>query len=128
MTNILLIPQMTATFHIVTNADWVDQIIIPIADNPTSPLDITGIDFYSELRALEDDPNILISMSTQNGLLINEGANGKLRWQVRYDALRDIKVSSGVLDILALADGNRVNLFQEAGPADVAIRAGVTRI
>jgi len=126
VTNILKIPQMTAIFHIARNADWVDHIVFPKPDDAATVLDITGIDFYAQLRPLEDDPNILVDMSTDNNMLVNSGMTGILSWRVPYSIMRWVKISSGVLDILAIADGHRVNLFQEAGPAEVIVRSGVT--
>ena len=80
----------------------------------------------ARLLVVEDDPNILVDMSTDNNMLVNSGMTGILSWRVPYSIMRWVKISSGVLDILAIADGHRVNLFQEAGPAEVIVRSGVT--
>jgi hypothetical protein len=126
MTNILLLPQIRASFVVVSNGDWRDEIEFTQAPVSLLPLDITGIAFHAQMRSAIRDAVIVLDMSTTNGKLQNGGANGRLTWAVPAD---DLKQVSGdyVMDILAIADGMTINICQKAGPAAITVNKGVTR-
>jgi len=132
VTNILQIPQIQATFNIARNADWVDDIIFPVPGTPANPLNISGIAFFAQVRPAEEDPNILLDLSTLNGGLVNGGDTGQLSWHVSHAAMLAVPLiavlNTAVMDILAVADGYRINLCQESGPAQIVIHHGVTLI
>lgn len=132
MTNILQLQQLQATFNIARNADWVDEIIFPVPGSPSNPLNLGGIEFFAQVRPAEEDPNILLDLSTQNNGLVNGGNNGKLSWHVLHQTMLAVPLirvlNAAVMDILAVADGYRINLCQEVGPAQIIIHHGVTLI
>ncbi|MDR3488829.1 MAG: hypothetical protein P4M05_28490 [Bradyrhizobium sp.] len=137
MTNIALLPYISGSFTVATNSDWDDSIQFnQPSPNETLPLDISDIDFFAQLRASPVSPNILMALSTINGLLINGGKAGTLTWNVPayprttapFDNMRSLQsaISPLVMDVVAVADGRVRNLFEKAGPASVSINPGVT--
>lgn len=125
--NILLIRPFTSmTIMLTNNSDWRDAIMFMQSDNVT-PLDITGIDFYANLRETIDGVNLLLNMSTENGYLINMGFVGVLQWNIPASVMKEIPVStkSYVMDIVAIQGEYTVNLFP-TGPAQVFLSQGVT--
>eukprot|EP01037_Dinobryon_pediforme_P007622 gene7622-7686_t len=124
---------MNEIFAFANNGDW--RVVLPFyqADGKT-PLDITGIDFYAQLRPQTSTSalgsvEVTLFLSTLNGLLVNGGING-LSFAVPCHALNygpcTSKITAGAyeIDIVARADGREVALF--ASPAPVIVTAGIT--
>ena len=124
MTNILDLPQLAGTLDAVNNADLRASIQF-IQNGSTSPLDLTGISFACQIRPSADRLIVSVDMTTENGLMINGGTNGILSWFVPKSAMKNIKPGAYVADVLAVADGAVVNLFQTA-PLVVTIAGGLT--
>jgi hypothetical protein len=89
------------------------------------PFDLTGIEFVGEVRKAVEKHEVFLAMSTDAGTLINGGVSGYLSFNVPRSLLAVIDPGSYVLDIIAFADGVRVNLFP-AEPASLLVNAGVT--
>lgn len=123
MTNITRLPQLSGSFSVATNADWRDEIMFVLADG--SPLDLTGIEFEQHIRPDVASVNVILKLSTSNGLLINGGSGGRLAWHVPVGSLR-VGGGTYVTDLVARADGITINLFRDA-PAALAVHHGVTR-
>ncbi len=137
--NILQLPQLEAAFVITTNSDWRDvlQFQWPAGStNAGQPLDLTGIAFEAQLRSAPNDPEVLLDISTGNGLFRVDVQLGQLAF-----AVPEQKPATGatgctaslpagsvaVMDIIATADGVVLNLGQVAGPFPVTITSGITR-
>jgi len=89
------------------------------------PLNLAGIEFRAELRTTEDSEQVLLSLQTSDGTLLNGGNDGTLGFNVTRDKLDHLKARDYVMDIVATADGHVINLFP-AGPATVTVTVGVT--
>jgi|GEM_PF-5341811 len=126
MTNILLLPQIKATFNIIDNAGWYDAIAFKVSGGST-PLDISGIRFKGSMRETPESSHILLTIDTQESTLGNGGTNGILQWNVGPELLRGLKTGYYAFDLIAYADDKTINLFQKAGPAKVVVKKGVTR-
>ncbi len=133
MTNILMLPQLQATFVIANNGDWTDQIqfLQPDPNDPNGqtliPLDLTGITFRGQIRPSALSPVVLLEIGTDDSTLVNSGQDGKLTWNVFAIKFNGMEGGSGVFDLLAFGDGHTINLFQKAGPASVTINEGITK-
>lgn len=95
------------------------------------PLDLTGIEFVATLRSTTSGENVA-TIQTSDGTFINGGKTGILSFNILYfidgvtnPLLTKLFPDDYVLDIVAMADGNTINLFPE-GPATVTVFAGVT--
>ncbi len=137
-TNILLLPQLEGAFAVTTNSDWRDvlQFQWPQGSaNAGQPLDLTGIGFEAQVRPSPTDAEVLLDISTANGLFQVDGPLGQLAFAVpELPGAGATGCTSGlpagttaVMDIIATADGVILNLGQVAGPFTVAIAGGVTR-
>lgn len=131
-TNILSLPQLSASFTIATDADWRDQIQF-LAPAGNVPLDISGIVFKSMLKAANG--NILLTATTDDGTMVSGNTSGTLSWAIpRFPGTGSPASTSGLppgaaqLDLLAYDSGAKiyVNLFTKAGPASVTIIQGIT--
>lgn len=125
--NIMLLPQLAASFIVTTNGGWYDTIsFVSFVGGP--PLDLTGMNFHAEMRLSVQDPGNKLDMSTAQGTLLNGGINGQMLFNVPAASMA--KLSSGlyVMDILATDIGTSIvrNLF-EAAPANVTVIEGITR-
>ena len=123
-TNILVLPQLSGTLTAVTNADLRLAVQFTQAGS-TTPLDLTGIDFRSQWRLSATPDLIGLDTSVANGLLQNGGVNGVLSWLVPASAMKMIAPGAYEADLLAIADGAVVNLFQTA-PLAIVIAQGLT--
>jgi hypothetical protein len=126
MSNLLLLPQLSMTVTVVTNAGWYDSFIVP---NPTGlPLDLTGLGFHSELRLAVSNPNKALDASTQAGTMTNSNTTGILGWAVPIATMSVLPPGQYVMDIVAtdLSTNNQKSMF-ENGPAIVTVLQGVTR-
>ena len=139
-TNISQLGQFSASFSVVTNADWRDVLQFvwaPGTANAGQPLDITGISFRAQLRATAADAQVLLDISTTNSLFVVDGQLGQLAFAVPEFAPAGAATPyqmaglpagiTGVMDIIASGDGQTINLGQYGGPFEVAISTGVTR-
>jgi hypothetical protein len=124
MTNILQLPQLSGSLIVATNADL--RVAVQFVQaGTTTALDLTGIDFVQEWRLATDTTAIGLRLTTDNGLLVNGDANGTLSWLVPESKAKAIEPGAYVADLLAIADGAVVNLFQNA-PLTVTVNGGVT--
>jgi hypothetical protein len=127
MTNILQLPQLSASFTLVNNSDWRDVILFQNALTGI-PINLSGIDFRGQLRLSAADLTNQLEFSTMNGLLLNGAAAGTLTFAVPYTSLQKFIAQSYVLDLLAIDSvaSIQINLFETA-PAPVTMLQGVTR-
>ena len=131
MTQINNLPQITGSFSLVTNADWRDTIIFQSATN--TPIDLTGIRFRAQVRPAVGSPVVILSLDTNTTSLVNGGTAGTLEFYVPVSAaagqqqMNLVAPGSYVLDLLAIADGEQVNLTSEGGPMKVTVSGGVTQ-
>jgi hypothetical protein len=123
VTNILLLPQLSGALTAVTNADL--RVAVEFVQAAGTALDITGIVFRSQWRLATDPTQIGLDMSTVNGLLINGGSSGLLSWQVLAAITRLVPPGDYLADMLAIADGAVINLFQ-VEPLAVTVTRGLT--
>ncbi len=137
-TNILLLPQLEGAFAVTTNSDWRDVLQFQWPQGSTNagqPLDLTGIGFEAQVRPSATDVEVLLDISTANGLFQVDGALGQLAFAVpelpgtgATGCTSSLPAgTTAVMDIIATADGVILNLGQVAGPFTVAITGGVTR-
>ncbi|WP_158812076.1 hypothetical protein [Beijerinckia sp. L45] len=138
-TNIANLPQLSGSFVVATNGDWRDCIQFQWPSGSTNagqPIDVTGIVFEAQLRPSPTDSEVLLNMSTANGLLVNGGDMGTLTFAVPRDApttgLSDhmSNLPAGTtcaMDIVATGDGQIINLCQVGGPLSVTVNRGITR-
>lgn len=124
MTNVLQLPQLSGSLTVATNADLRVSVQFVVAGT-TNPLDLTGIDFIQEWRLASDQTAIGLRLTVVNGMLVNGGANGTLSWLVLEATAKTIPPGAYVADLLAIADGAVVNLFQNAALV-VTVNGGVT--
>jgi hypothetical protein len=128
MTNILLLPSFGpgTAFTISRNGDWNDALYISQPNAPASPLDLTGITFTSELRSKVGAVEVMLLMSTVNGLIMNGGTAGTFGFDVPQMTIeRMLAAGSYVIDIVATADGRVFSMFPE-GPGTVTVTQGIT--
>lgn len=123
-TQILNLPPLSGSLTIVNNADW--RQTWPFAGSGGAAIDITGIAFEMQIRSADDDTMIVLDLSTANGGLVAGGAAGTLQAIAPYAMTSQIPPGAYLADIVATADGARVNCFP-AGPASVTVVAGVTQ-
>lgn len=123
MTNILALPQMTGSLSITNNGDW-RQTIQFVATGTTTPIDLTGISFHSQVRSSAESAVVLLDLSTDDGTLVIDAPAGRLSWAVPESMLTTLR-GDYVTDIIAEAEGIRVNLC--ADPLTLLVRHGVTR-
>lgn len=116
--------QIGISAAIETNADYRASLLFTQVGS-TSALDLTGIAFHSQIRPAVGSAEILLDLSTDNGLLINGGTSGMLSWLVPESVTKLLPPGAAVADLLAIADGVILNLCQGA-PMTVTIAQGVT--
>jgi hypothetical protein len=126
MSNLDLLPQLSASFTIAANADF-RRVIEFLQSDGSSPLDISGITFRMMVRVSADNAIALLDLSTDNGLLVNGGAAGTLKWAVPRALTSMVPPGPYIADILASDETGVVNLFQDNGPAQVTVNRGITR-
>lgn len=124
MTNILALPQISGSLSLATNGDLRASLGFTQANSSTA-IDLTGIAFRMQVRLASDATQIALDLSTDNGLLINGGANGLLSWVVPAAMTAQIAPGAYVADLLAIADGATINLCA-AAPLAVTVTQGVT--
>lgn len=133
MTNVLMLPQLQATFAVANNSDWTDQIKFlqpSVPDDPNSelvPLDLTGITFRGQMRPSTDSPVVALTVGTDDSTIVNSGVDGMLTWNVPAASFLGMEPGNYVFDLLAMGDGHVINLFEKAGAATVIVNEGVTR-
>jgi hypothetical protein len=99
-----------------------DNVALTI--NPV-PLDITGIEFRAQVRALAGGNDVYLTADTADGTFVNGGTNGILLFQIPASSMNRVRAGSYVMDIVAEGDGNTINLFP-VGPAAVNVVQGIT--
>jgi hypothetical protein len=128
MTNILSIPQLPAwEFVIATGSDFRDaiQFLADASVDPAVPLAITGVDFEAKIRSAVDNEDILLEASTGASTMTVDGPAGTLSFAIPAASCSKLEVGEAVCDIIASADGARVNLCKDNGPLKITIRAGL---
>lgn len=126
-TNIGLLPQIQGSLPpIVKNGDWRWSIQFVQANNPATPVDITGIAFELQLRSKASDPQVFLDTSTALGNVTNGDTNGTLTWGVPQSALVNITNGNYLADLIAVADGKTINLCA-GSPLTVSVGQGITR-
>lgn len=127
-TRILDLPEIGGELSFATNADF--RGALAFVEGPEispTPIDITGIAFALQVRSSEDNVIVTINGSTTGAspCLFNGGATGVLKWVFPASGLYHLPAGSYVADLIAEADGARINLCP--APIAVTIRRGVTR-
>jgi hypothetical protein len=89
------------------------------------PLDLTGITFKAQVRAMAGGNDVYIVMTTADGSMVNGGADGTLLFNIPASSMQKVDAGQYVMDILAEGDGNTMNLFPQ-GPATVQVVEGIT--
>ena len=123
-TNILLLPRSgnTNQFSVANNSDWLSSITLT---SGSSPIDLTGIAFECNVRSEAGGVEIFLQASTASGTMVNGGAAGTVSFNVPAITMGALMADVYVFDILAIADGHTVNLYDD-GPATLAVLEGVT--
>ena len=125
MTNILLLPQISGSLAIATDADFRASIAF-VAATGGAAIDLTGITFTSKIKQPGNLATTCLALSTAGGGgLVNGGVSGILSWLVLQPALIVLAPGSYVCDIIATADGATINLCQ-AAPLAVTVTQGIT--
>ena len=88
-------------------------------------IDCTGIRFRAHIRPAPGSGVLHLGCDTNSGTIINGGNTGAVGFFVPQVTIGNLPVGTWVMDILAIADGHVINLFQNA-PATVIVGAGVT--
>jgi hypothetical protein len=94
--------------------------------NPV-PLDLTGINFISSIRAPNDTTRIYLTVQTADGTMLNGKTNGILSYNVPSTKVGAVPSGSYLVDIIAYDTVNVVNLFP-SGPASITVVDGVSTI
>ena len=128
MSNVLAIPLISMEVATGNNEDWVDPILFLVNDGldpPESQLDLRGIDFEMEVRRDEPDHEVVITATTENGMLmIGEVPDyGYLIIQIPVGEVRPNPPGKYVADIVALDAVNR----RVIAKIDLTIVDGVTK-
>jgi hypothetical protein len=121
-TNILDLPPVTMAVTVATNEDWIDGLAYQDNATPPNPIDLTGITFEMELRAVESALTVVLSASTANGLIIVNDNTWQLN--VKAPTMLLIPPASYLMDMLAFGDGYTRRLVQES---TVVVQQGITR-
>lgn len=127
-TRILDLPDIGGELSFSTNADFRGAIaFVEGPENAPTPIDISGISFSLQVRASEDNAVVTLNGSTEGGTphLMNGGATGVLKWVFPAIGLYHLPTGAYVADIVAEAEGVRLNLCP--APITVTVRKGVTR-
>ncbi|MBG0809845.1 hypothetical protein IY145_10685 [Methylosinus sp. H3A] len=128
MTNILSIPQLPAwEFTIATGSDFRDaiQFLADTTVDPAIPLAITGVEFAATIRRADDTEFVLVEASTQTQTMTVDGPAGTLSFAIPATTCSNLEEGDAICDIVAIADGARVNLCKDNGPLKFTIRAGL---
>lgn len=120
-------------FAVSTNEDWVDTIAVVEnqGEEDELPYDLTGSSLRMHIRSAAEKLKVLLELSTDNGLLIIEPAEGgdpypnKFTVFVPQQTVDDLKPgNSYVYDIVwEKPDGRLINFI--AGT--IAVNLGITR-
>jgi hypothetical protein len=124
-TTLLSLPLITATFVTGTNEDWLDSIFLHDGSELKRPVDLSGIEFRSQVRSDPDNALVVLDLSTRKGdrTLINGGALGLLGWKVPKARVRYINPDTYVFDVIGAADGHERRIVT----GTVEFVRGVTR-
>lgn len=88
-------------------------------------IDLGGIDFVANLRLKPSLHESVLTVRTTDGSLLNGGKTGTLGFNVLESVMEGVPPNEYVMDIVAVADDQYVNLFPD-GPATVIVLDGVT--
>ncbi len=129
--NIMALPQLGGmTFSVTNNAGWYDVLYFYQANNPSVPLDLSGMDFHAELRLSVGDGRNCLDLSTTNNppQFVNGGTTGALFFSV--DVTLMAKLTPGVyqMDLLTTDIVSKmIRNLCEVQPIVVTVNEGVTR-
>lgn len=79
-----------------------DQLIAAVF--PT-PIDLTGIAFFLQLRQSADDATVYLDLSSAAGTIINGGVSGVINLSIDWRVMAKIPPGTYVFDIVAVAEG-----------------------
>ena len=97
-----------------------------ITFNPV-PLDLTGINFISSIRAPTGTTRVYLTAQTADGTMLNGKTNGTLSYNVPATKVVAVPAGVYVVDIIAYDTVNVVNLFP-SGPASITVVDGPTTV
>ena len=128
MSNLLAIPLIKVVVQTGDNEDWIDPILFLVNDGldpPETQLDLRGIEFEMEVRRDEPVHEVVITASTENGMLmIGEVPDyGYLIIQVPLHAIKPNPAGKYVADIIGRDEANTRTVVQ----IDLTLVPGVTR-
>jgi len=128
MSNVLAIPLITMVVRTGNNEDWIDPILFLVNDGldpPQAQLDLRGIDFEMEVRRAPPEHEVVISASTENGMLkIGEVPDyGYLIIQIPVGEMKVNSPGPYVADIIASDPINRRVIVK----IDLTLVDGVTK-
>ena len=131
MTNILFLPTVQFATTAPSAADLLDVICTFL--NGSTPIDLTGIAFRSQIRPSANDPTVVLDAQTSNwassdiasanGWLVSGGTAGSLSWAIPQSKIGALPIQAQVVDILARADGR----FALVGTGSFTVAKSVTR-
>lgn len=126
-TNILSLPQLPAwEFVITTGADFRDSIqFIDGSGGSDVPLAITDIAFEATIRSAADSLDVLFEASTAAQTMTIDGPAGILSFAVPAETCSQLEEGAAIGDIVAVADGARINLSKDNGPLKFTVRVGL---
>lgn len=87
------------------------------------PIDLTGIEFKSQMRLDPEDAMAVLDLSTANGRLISGLTGGQLSLNVPVSVMALIDPATYVQDLIAIADGRQ----RRVAVMSVAVDRGITR-
>ena len=121
-TNILMLPLVKCTAQVGTNEDWLDGFAFFVDDEETEEIDLSGIYFEMEMRAVPPDPSVAVRASSTEGTL--NVAGHTLSINVPAATMAHVPPGDYVFDIIAKAEGRQRIIVQ--GTAMVVFQ-GITR-
>lgn len=103
------------TFRFEKGATY-DEYVIYKAGSPAVPVDLTGCTAKGQIRASIDSEDVLLEMSTTNGMIVLGGDTGRVSFAVPSTITAAMDWEEGVHDVeLTFTDGRVKRLL--AGPA-----------
>ena len=141
-TNIANLPTtLQGGFTVTPTSGWYDSYQFQYAAGALSasgqavggqPIDITGIDFRTQVRSAAGQ-RVLLDASTFNDLILVDGPLGQISFNVPKDQpatgthwhMGSLQPGIYYCDIVALADGKVMNLCQ-TGPLTFQVNGGYT--
>lgn len=123
-TNLLAMPLVAMTISTGNNEDFVTSIVYVVNTVAEPQLDLRGIIFEMEIRRAPAEHEVVLSASTENGLLlIGDPPNfGHLIFQIPIEKTRGLTADTYVGDIIGRDDFNT----RVVATIDLTIIEGIT--